>query len=159
MKEWFAGLNQREQLSLLALALVLGLYVIFAVVLAPLDSARASLAQQNRGVAESLQRVDVLVSQILDLRASGGPGGSAAQRNLTSLVNSATAEHKLQVARLQPNSRGEIQVRLENAPFDDLVAWLYQMEHREGLVVQEASITQAGAAGRVNVSVRLGQGS
>jgi len=124
---------------------------------APLDDARDAVAVQNRGVAQSLENVDVMVSQILQLRESGA--SSSERRNLTSVVNSSTAQFKLQVARLQPNSRGEIQVRLENAPFDDLVAWLYQMEHREGLVVQEASITQAGAAGRVNVSVRLGQAS
>ena len=48
-------------------------------------------------------------------------------------------------------------MRLENAVFDDLVAWLHQMEYTEGLLVREASVTQAGAPGRVNVTVRLAQ--
>ncbi|TGD74022.1 type II secretion system protein M [Mangrovimicrobium sediminis] len=154
MKEWFTGLNQREQLSLLVLGIALALYVVFRMLLAPLDTARDNMAAQNRGVSESLQRVDVMVSQIQQLQKGGAAAG--ARRNLTSLVNSSTAQHNLQVARLQPNSRGEIQVRLESAAFDDMVAWLYQMEHREGLVVHEASVTQAGSAGRVNVTVRLG---
>ena len=155
MKQWFAGLTQREQLSLLILGGALALYLAFVLLLAPLADARDRMAQQNRGVSESLQRVDLLVSQILHLRESGGD--SSARRNLTSLINRSTSSFGLQVNRLQPNSRGEIQVRLENAVFDELIAWLHQMEYSEGLLVREASITQAGSLGRVNMTVRLAQ--
>lgn len=155
MKQWYASLTQREQLSLLVMGFALGLYLVFVLLLAPLADARDRMALQNRGVAETLQRVDVLVSQILHLRESGG--GSKARRNLTSLINRSTSEFGLQVNRLQPNSRGEVQVRLENAPFDELIAWLHRMEYGEGLLVSEASITQAGTVGRVNVTVRLAQ--
>lgn len=155
MKAWFVNLTQREQLSLLVMALAVGLYLLFMVLVAPLDSAREQMAQQNRGVAESLQRVDVLVSQIMQQREGGAASG--ARRNLTSLINRSTSSYSLQVDRLQPNSRGEVQVRLENAVFDDLAAWLHQVEYREGLLVREASITQAGSAGRVNATIRLAQ--
>lgn len=155
MKQWYASLTQREQLSLLVMGFALGLYLVFVLLLAPLADARDRMALQNRGVAETLQRVDVLVSQILHLRESGG--GSKTRRNLTSLINRSTSEFGLQVNRLQPNSRGEVQVRLENAPFDELIAWLHRMEYGEGLLVSEASITQAGTVGRVNVTVRLAQ--
>jgi type II secretory pathway component PulM len=155
VKSWYAGLTQREQLSLLVMALALGLYLVYVLLVAPLGHARDQLALQNQGVAESLQRVDVMVSQIMALRDSGA--GRKQRRNLTSLINRSTSAANLQVSRLQPNSRGEIQVRMEGAAFDDLVAWLYGAEHRDGLLVQEVSITQAGAAGRVNATVRLAQ--
>ena len=156
MKQWFAGLTQREQLSLLIMGLAIALYLVFVLLLGPLSDARDRMAQQNRTVAESLQRVDVLVSQILHLRESGADSG--ARRNLTSLINRSTSSQGLQVNRLQPNSRGEVQVRLENAVFDDLVAWLHQMEYGESLSIREISVTQAGSSGRVNVTVRLAQG-
>jgi len=79
------------------------------------------------------------------------------QRNLTSLINQSTARQALQVSRLQPNSRGEIQVRLESAAFDALLAWLYELEYREGLLVREVSITQSGTSGRVNATIRVAQ--
>ncbi len=110
---------------------------------------------QNRGVAQSLQRVDTLVSELLQLRDSGVQ--TTARRNLTSLINQSTTRRELQVNRLQPNSSGEIQVRLESAAFDDLLAWLHELEYREGLLVREVSITQSGAAGRVNATVRVAQ--
>ena len=155
MRSWFLQLNQREQVSLLVLGLAMGLYLLYMLVWSPLESARDSLAQQNAGVATSLQRVDAMVSEITRLRESGASPG--ARRNLTSLINQSTSALALPVSRLQPNSRGEIQVRLENAAFDDLLTWLYQMEYREGLLVREVSVTQAGSVGRVNATVRIAQ--
>jgi general secretion pathway protein M len=155
MKEWFSQLNQREQLSLLALGLVLALYLLYILLWSPLHDMRESLQQQNRVVAGSLQRVDAMVSELLHLRESGAQAGS--RRNLTSLINQSTSRLQLQVTRLQPNSRGEIQVRLENAAFDDVLRWLHQIEYREGLLVREVSITQAGSTGRVNLTVRIAQ--
>jgi type II secretory pathway component PulM len=155
MKAWFYGLTQREQLSLLLMGLALALYLVYVLLVAPLGTARDDLARQNRGVAESLQRVDTMVSQILALRESGG--SVAGNRNLTTLVNRSTATLGLQVARLQPNSRGEIQVRLEGVAFDDLLSWLHQMEMRESLLVSELSISQGGSPGRVNATIRLAQ--
>jgi type II secretory pathway component PulM len=43
--------------------------------------------------------------------------------------------------------------------FDTVLSWLNTLEGSEGLLVQEAAFTQAGAGGRVNATVRLGQGS
>ena len=156
MKEWFAGLNQREQLSLVALGFALVLYLLYRGAWAPLESRREQLAVQNEGVAQSLQRVDAMVSEIMRLRDGGA--ASTSQRNLTALVNQSTSRRGLQVSRLQPNSRGDIQVRLEGADFDELLAWLDEIENREGLLVTEVAITQAGAAGRVNATIRIAQG-
>jgi len=155
LKDWFAGLNQREQMSLLVLGFALGLYLVFMLVWSPLAERRAQLEQQNQGVAQSLQRVDAMVSEIMRLREGGA--ASTAERNLTALVNESTGRHSLQVSRLQPNTRGDIQVRLENALFDDLLAWLDDVENREGLLVTEVAITPAGSPGRVNVSIRIAQ--
>ena len=155
MKAWFARLTQREQLSLLVMGLAILLYLLYLLVWAPLDARRDSLAQQNLGVSESLQRVDAMVSEVMQLRQNESRPGQ--RRNLTSLINQSTTRRDLQVSRLQPNSRGEIQVRLESAVFDDVLAWLHELEYREGLLVREVSVTQSGAVGRVNATIRIGQ--
>lgn len=156
MHSWYYGLKQREQLSLLLLAVALGTYLLYASVWLPLASSRDEMIMRNQGVASSLARVDAMVSEVLLLRESGA--GSASKRNLTSLINQSTNRMNLQVSRLQPNSRGELQVRLENASFDDVLAWLYEMEYAQGLLVREVSLTHSGSAGRVNASIRLAQG-
>ena len=96
-----------------------------------------------------------MVSELLALRESGVK--PSARRNLTSVINQSTRRMQIPVSRLQPNSRGEIQVRLENAAFDDVLGWLHEMEFAEGLLVREVSITEAGSVGRVNATVRVAQ--
>ena len=155
MKAWFAQLERREQLSLLALFLALVVYMAYMLAWRPLAEMRDGLAAQNRAEAARLQRVDALASEVINRRDSGATANK--RRNLTSIVNQSTRRLQLQVSRLQPNARGDIQVRLENAVFDDVLAWLYEMEFREGLLVREVSIARAGAAGRVNATVRIAQ--
>lgn len=155
MKEWFAQLNQREQMSLLILGVALALYLLYMFVWSPLDTRRAELALQNTAIAESQARVDTMVSQLLELREGGAQ--PATQRNLTSVINESTSRLQLPVMRLQPNSRGEIQVRVENASFDTVLKWLHEIEYAEGLLVHEVSLTQANGPGLVNITVRIGE--
>jgi len=155
MKDWFAQLPQRDQLSLLALAVALAVYVVYMLIWSPLDNRREQLAMQNSAIAESRVRVDAMVAELLQLRQSGAQPG--AQRNLTSIINESTSRLQLPVIRLQPNSRGEIQVRIENAVFDDALRWLHLMEYGEGLLVREVAVTPAGAAGRVSLTVRIAE--
>ena len=152
MKEWFSQLNQREQVSLILLSLALLLYLVYMFVWSPLDDNREDLVVQNVAVAESLVRVDAMVSELLQLRSGDGQAG--AKRNL---LNVSTGRLQLPVSRLQPNSRGEIQVRLEGASFDDALRWLHEMEYQEGLLLRELSVTQTGTVGRVNITVRIAQ--
>ena len=156
MKDWFLSHNPREQLSLLALAIVIACYVLYSVVWGPVVSKREAMSDRNRTAAEVLQRVDGMVSEVLRLRSNGEDVSS--KRNLTSVINRSTSALELPVSRLQPNSRGEIQVRLENAVFNDVLRWLHDMEYEQGLLVREVSITQSGTIGRVNTSVRIAQG-
>ena len=156
MNKWYANLKQREQLSLLLLAGAVGIYLVYVVVWSPLSNSRDKMFRQNQSVASSLVRVDSMVSEVLLLRETGA--GKANKRNLSALINQSTNRMNLKVSRLQPNSRGEIQVRLENVTFDDFLAWLYEMEYKQGLFLREVSVTRSGSTGRVNSSVRLAQG-
>lgn len=156
MKAWFTQLSQRDQLSLLVLGVALVVYALYMFVWSPLARARDDLALQNTAIAESRVRVDAMVSQLLELRKSGA-ATTGAKRNLTTVINESTVRLQLPVIRLQPNSRGEIQVRVENATFDAVLQWLHAMEYKEGLLVREVSLTQSGTVGRVNVTVRIAE--
>ncbi|MFU8765163.1 MAG: type II secretion system protein GspM [Haliea sp.] len=157
MQAWFARLDRREQLSLLVLAAVIVLYLLWILLWSPVAAMRDRMLAQNTAAAAALVRVDTLVAELQQARASAGPGGQ--RSNLTAVVNQSTARFGLPVNRLQPGSRGDLQVRLENARFADLIAWLHHLELAEGLMLDEVAITQAGSAGFVNATVRIGQGS
>ncbi|MFV0278614.1 MAG: type II secretion system protein GspM [Parahaliea sp.] len=156
MMRWLERFSAREQVSLLVLAIALVLYLIYMLLWQPLQSRREQMFERNTATAVSLQRVDAMVSEILALRE--GDRARPSRRNLTSVVNQTTAAAGLAVSRLQPNSRGEIQVRFEGADFSALVGWLHEIEYGQSLLVREVSMTQTGSAGRVDATVLLGQG-
>lgn len=152
MKTWFESLSRREQLYLLALAFALSLWLLYQLALAPAAAAREQMANNNRAAAELLARVDAKVTQLLTLRQQGE---AASNSNLTAAITRSSELAGLPVSRLQPNSRGEVQVRYESVDYDTLVRWLHRIEVVEGLVVVDASIAQAGRSGGVNATLRI----
>jgi type II secretory pathway component PulM len=76
---------------------------------------------------------------------------------LLTLVNQISQSQSLPISRIQPSSNGELQVRFESVLFNDVVAFLHQLETVEGAIVREVALTQT-TAGLVSATIRLAQG-
>lgn len=74
---------------------------------------------------------------------------------MTRTLSQASEANGLAVKRLQPNSRGEVQIRFEGVAFDSLLQFLEQIEGVIGLAVLDASISSAGQNGGVNATLRI----
>ena len=151
MRTWFESLSTRDQLALCALGAALGLWLFVQIVFVELDARRARLSDGNAALAQQLSRVDLKVEQLTALRA--GDGGR--QVNLTRTLNQASEANGLAVKRLQPNSRGEVQIRFEGVDFDGVLRFLQQVEGAADLTVLDASISSAGRSGGVNATLRI----
>ncbi len=152
MKAWFYGLTPREQLYLLVMGAAVTLWLLYQLALAPVSAGRAQMTLNNQAASELLARVDAKAAQLVQLRAAGNGGTNS---NLTTAITRTTELAGLPVRRVQPNSRGEVQVRFESVDFDALVRWLHRVEVSEGLIIVDASISQAGRSGGVNATLRV----
>jgi general secretion pathway protein M len=152
MKEWFNSQSPRDQVALLLLAGSLAVFGIFQFALAPASGARSQMALNNQLASAQLSRVETKVNRLLSLRESGD---SKQSQNLSSTLSAAAQNAGLTVKRLQPNSRGEVQVRFEAVDFDALLQWLQTVEGNEGLRVVDASVSDAGRSGGVNATLRV----
>jgi general secretion pathway protein M len=151
IRQWFESLSVRDQIALMILGAAVGLWAFVFLIFIELDGRRERLVNGNQGLAQKLHRVDLKVEQLAVLREGGGDG----QVNLTRTLSQASETHGLTVKRLQPNSRGEVQLRFEGIAFDGLLQFLEQIEGSAGLVVKEASISSAGRSGGVNATLRI----
>ena len=115
------------------------------------------LTLQNKSAAESLHNVQALAEEYKTLKKSGA-GQSGQKQNLTRLIDSTVKKNQLNMSRFQPSSSGDVQVRFENAVFNNIITWINELESEHGAVVKDLSITKGSASGLVNVSVRLRQG-
>jgi len=152
MKDMFFNMTRREQIYVLVMVAAVGLWLLFTFALAPASAAREAMKASNESAINLLARVDAKATELIRIRQEGSTQNNG---SLISAVSRSSELAGLPVRRLQPNSRGEVQVRYEAVDYDDLARWLYQVEMMEGLVVVEASITQAGRSGGVNASVRV----
>ena len=151
MRQWSESLPSRDQIALMALAAALGLWLFVQLIFIELDGRRDLLTQGNQALAEKLIRVDLKVEQLAALRAGEGDQ----KINLTRTLSQASEANGLAVKRLQPNSRGEVQIRFEGVAFDNLLQFLEQIEGVSGLAVLDASVSSAGRSGGVNATFRV----
>ena len=154
--DWFRGYNEREQAYLLAVGAALVLYALFMGVWKPLTGLRDEMATRNAATEATLVRVQALASELKQLRAAGG---GPQTRNMNQLINVSTSEVGIRPSRIQPNSRGEPQIRFENVGFAELMRWLHRIEYDEGIAVKEVSINPGDRGGLVKATIRLGQGA
>ncbi len=155
MEQWFHKLEAREQLMVAVGAFFVALYLLYLLLWSPIVSQGQQLKQQNQAVAESLASVRSLAAEYTALKKSGADSKSPVGSNLSRIVDSSVARNQLKMNRFQPSSSGDVQVRFENAVFNNIVAWLYELESGYAIAVKELSVTPGAATGLVNVSVRL----
>lgn len=153
MKQLFWSLSRRDQTALLVLVVVLGLWLVLKFGLGSVAEKRASSALNNSRAAALSARVDAKAAALEALRSEEGT--RAARGSITAQVSRSSEAAGLPIARLQPNSRGEVQVRFEAVDFDVLLEWLAQLEREQQLTVVDASISQGGRSGGVNATLRL----
>ena len=152
MREWFNSQRPRDQMAILLLTGFLLVFSVFQFALMPMSENRAQMALNNGAASAQLSRVEAKVSRLLSLRDAGSTGQND---NLSSTLSAAAQNAGLTVKRLQPNSRGEVQVRFEGADFDALLQWLQTVEGNEGLRIIDASVSDAGRSGGVNATLRV----
>ncbi|MFA7553415.1 MAG: type II secretion system protein GspM [Spongiibacteraceae bacterium] len=158
MQQWFNNLKRQEQLLLLVGAVVLVAYLLIIIVLRPMSASVASLEIQNKVAQESLYKVQALAETYKTLAQSGAVKVGAKQ-NLTRLIDTTVKKNQLLMNRFQPSSSGDVQVRFDNAVYNNILVWLHELESDHGVVVKDLSISTGSAPGLVSVSVRLRQGS
>jgi hypothetical protein len=82
---------------------------------------------------------------------------SGTDRDGDTVAFTSTARYKIRPSRMQPNARGDVQVRFEDVDFAAVLRWLHQLEYTENVQIREVSINQGDRSGTVNASVRIGQ--
>lgn len=155
MKAWFVKLSLREQIAVLIMGVALAVYILWWLLIVPQGRAIDRLIERNQAQAESLHRVESMVSEIRVLRSSESAGGRRGRAQLVSALTDSANRFQLRLTRVQPNSSGAVQLRFDTAAFEPLLRWLHSLENDEGLIIEELSLNQTSTAGVVSASVRV----
>jgi general secretion pathway protein M len=152
MKAWFFSLQPRERWIVIGGVAAATIIVLWGLVLKPLgDRAadlRTSVESKQRLLAE-VMRVEAAQpgANVDNLRGTGQP--------LFVVIDDTAKAHGLGSPATRQNGPSGIDVTLQGASFDSLVAWLVTLRATYGVDVETASFISAREPGLVNGQVSL----
>lgn len=142
----------REQLAVKVLGGFFALLLVLVVIVAPLhryhSEARADYRQQTETLAW-MQANRGLVGTVSSVKER--PAGES----LLSVANQGAHAAGLSFKRSEPTSDRGLNVWLEKVSFNQVVAWLGQMERDYGVVASELSASRRDEPGLVDVRLTL----
>jgi general secretion pathway protein M len=144
---WFYALNEREQVLVSAAAVVGAVAIFYFGLWSPLNNALAKQEQLLTSQRDFQVWVEDQAARAAKLRQSSS--GPSFNGSLTQLVNQTTRSNQIQVARMQPVGEN-LQITIDEVPFNALVKWLDTIERR-GVVVLQSDITETDEVGYVQV--------
>jgi general secretion pathway protein M len=157
MRAWYANLAERERRIVTLGAVVAAVLLLLAVIL-PLNR---SVSQARARIADKQADLAFIQSAVQQLAGAGPAAGTAATpESLVVLIDGSARESGLgkSLTSSQPTPDKGLRIRLDNVPFDGLVAWLARLSQSHGVRVESAEIESAGEAGLVNAGIVLKAG-
>jgi general secretion pathway protein M len=154
--QYLQRLQPRERRMVLFGAVAALLLIIVATVL-PLQRSVAAVEQRVERKRDDLQWLRSMAPQLAGLQVAAPP---PLRESLVVLVDRTARESGLakSLAGSQPSGDGGLNVRLDQTPFDTLVAWLSQLRERYGVRIDAATIDAGKDSGNVTATLVLHAG-
>jgi general secretion pathway protein M len=147
------SLSERDRRTLKIGGVVAALLLVYVII--QLDSSVSSAHKRILKKQADLTWMRANGQELAQIGGTRAPGGG--QESLLVIVDRSARESGLasSLAGSDPAGPGGLSIRLQKAPFDTLVPWLYRLSQQNGIRVDTASIESAGSPGLVNASLVL----
>lgn len=159
MRAWFESLQAREQRLLLAGGAIVVLTLFWLFVWDPIAVGSARAIDDVERKQQLLERARRTLSTATPAAVAPDAPGACTQ-SLTLLVANTVRDAGLGNAYRSSSPFGTdgLRVQLENASFDQAVAWLGRLQAECGIEVESGSFTNRSDPGRVDASIALERG-
>ena len=147
LMEKYRQLNEREQRLVLISGVVLIIALFYWVIWQPLSNSREQQQPRLESQSELLLWVQENAVRAQQLRRTSG--NKVFSGSLPQAVNTSSARFNIAIARMQPQD-DEIQVTVDEAPFNDVLGWLQNMEEM-GILILQADLAEGNAPGMVRI--------
>ncbi|WP_018982306.1 type II secretion system protein GspM [Salinimonas chungwhensis] len=146
--EKFKTLSEREQKLVLLSGAVLLIAMFYFAVWSPLTSGVEQARAQRQSQLELLSWVEQNAAKAQQLKRSG-VAGAQFSGSLAQAVTQSAARFDIPVSRMQPVN-DELQVWVDQAPFNAVLAWLNQLEER-GIAILQVDISETDMPGQIKI--------
>jgi general secretion pathway protein M len=157
LRDRYAALAPREKKIVTAGGAVLLLIILWLAIVSPWLNAKSSLRARVRSDTELLAWMRPTAAEIKKLEKAAPSAAPHDKQSLFSTIERTAHDSPVgeNIKNFKPNGSRRVQVRLENASFDDLIRWLGVLQAKHAILVSDMGIQQADAPGTVNADVTL----
>jgi general secretion pathway protein M len=155
LKSTFLQLSSREQRLVIISAVLVLVAIFYWGIWSPLNTSleRNQTAVNNQ--TELLEWVQKNANRAVQLRNSGG-NKTTFSGSLPQVVNQSANRMKIAISRMQPQDE-ELQVWIDQAPFNDVLSWLQSLE-KIGVNILDIDIAESDLPGQVKIRrLKLGK--
>ncbi|WP_339720557.1 type II secretion system protein M [uncultured Paraglaciecola sp.] len=155
LKKMYLQLNGREQRLVLISAILVVVAIFYWGIWSPLNTSleRGKVAVKHQ--TELLDWVQKNANRAIQLRSSAGKNASFSG-SLPQAVNQSATRMNIAISRMQPQGE-ELQVWIDQAPFNDLLSWLESLE-KTGISILDIDIAESDLPGQVKIRrLKLGK--
>ncbi len=156
LKQWWEGLEVREQRLVLISLVVVGVGILYFAVWQPLQNELTTTQDKVRKAKQTLVWVKDNGQQIITIKGGGGQV-TLGDQNLNRLVSSTAQQKNIAISRIQQNKE-DVQVWIDKVEFSKLISWLGELKSSHGISVLNADLVAGDKKGLVRVR-RLQLGS
>lgn len=157
LKQKFLDLSPKDQLMLAVGGLAVLVYILVFLLLVPMQKETAKMQKRNTAALHEQQRVRDLASKLM-AKQQAGEAGNQGDQSLNGILNTSLRDYELRMENFQP-SGNSARVRLSSGDFNQVLAWLNEMETRQGMVIKNLTMAADEKPGAVMVSLTIAQGS
>jgi general secretion pathway protein M len=151
--------QERPESERRVLTIVGVLMLVCAVYFLIVEPVEAYKEKQQRLLAaenNKYSRVVPLVERI-KARSSDSDSGQLSG-GLAKLIDNSLQENGLTMRGFQPGKNNDARLRLSDVPYESLVQWLYDLEYKHNVVVEEMSVSPSKETTLLLVNIRIKKG-
>lgn len=152
---WFNQLPRRDQMVLVVGGFIISVILIWVLVLDPLAKSVQRYSESYEYAKRDLAEVKSLAAEYKQYQAMQGQQSNQSSSSLDSLVTRAMNQNQLSFTSKTPSGNNRVTIRFDNAKYENMVQWLYDLEVGQGVQVENLTLTASGQPGYVLASVRL----
>jgi len=155
IKQRLDAMPAKDRRALLLLTLFLAAIILIYAVLLPAHRYANEAAELHQQRAQILAWMQANEADARNLQAQPTKNTNPSGQSLLSLATQQAQSNNLSFKRFEPFGEGGLRVWLDDAPFNNLLQWLTQLQQQNGVLVKQVNINRATQTGRVSAKLEL----
>lgn len=151
---WWHERNQREQLILLIGSLFVSLFILISVIIIPIKNHLNSLSEDiesKRELVMWMKKAETKISTTPNIPSKN----TVNSQSFLGIVSSSLENSNIDAAQIQQDSRGNVNLKIENIAFDQFLLWLVKLQKTNNIAVQRLNASKTNIPGKVSLDLVL----